>query len=597
MSNKTIGIKQADGSFFPILNDGGADTKTLELTTVKDDQTTVKVNLYKQYDDKEELEYVDTLLIQNLVPHKKEEPSFNLSIGIDDDGVLSAEVVDPETGATSDTTVSLVTLSEAQLGDTSDFGFVTDTSSDEFGATEFSMPDTNDLEVDSSDDDFSFDDNTLDADFDNELEVEDTLNSVEETDQDDFSLEDFTLDENILVEADSTDDMFDLDDTIEESNSDDDFSFDDNTLDADFNNDIAVAADIDTVEDVDIAEDIGLIDDTDTEEFVFEEDMTLEDNPVVTPEEDFGINKDDMDFSTDIEESAEDFNFTEDVDTDLDTNVDIDLDTNLDDTFAMTDISEELSLTDDFEADFENDSFGTEETVTTESNLNLDLDDDMTMSLNMDEDDSIMFSDTDDTFGADDTIAADDTIEYAEFGKQDSSSSFATQETEEPVLFDKKLNEDMAKRRAGPRYPLSTLVSIICAIICILAVILCFILFSWPSKSKANDTVIVGVEPPIVFEKEKIEQKEQGIETLPPTVEENKIEIVEEEVIIPVKPPVLETAKNDNITYRLIWGDTLWDISDTFYRNPWLYNTIADENDIEDPDYIIAGTDIDIPMR
>ena len=43
----SIGIKLADGSFYPILEEGNPDTKSLELTTVLDNQTTVQVDLYK----------------------------------------------------------------------------------------------------------------------------------------------------------------------------------------------------------------------------------------------------------------------------------------------------------------------------------------------------------------------------------------------------------------------------------------------------------------------------------------------------------------------------------------------------------------------
>lgn len=55
MSNKTIGIKQADGSFYPILQDGVPSNKQLSLTTVEDGQTTVKVNLYKQGENPQDL--------------------------------------------------------------------------------------------------------------------------------------------------------------------------------------------------------------------------------------------------------------------------------------------------------------------------------------------------------------------------------------------------------------------------------------------------------------------------------------------------------------------------------------------------------------
>ncbi|MDR1301294.1 MAG: LysM peptidoglycan-binding domain-containing protein, partial [Treponema sp.] len=45
------------------------------------------------------------------------------------------------------------------------------------------------------------------------------------------------------------------------------------------------------------------------------------------------------------------------------------------------------------------------------------------------------------------------------------------------------------------------------------------------------------------------------------------------------------------------WGDTLWDISEAFYRNPWLYPRIARFNNIRRPDLIVAGSVIRIPPR
>jgi nucleoid-associated protein YgaU len=49
--------------------------------------------------------------------------------------------------------------------------------------------------------------------------------------------------------------------------------------------------------------------------------------------------------------------------------------------------------------------------------------------------------------------------------------------------------------------------------------------------------------------------------------------------------------------YRIRWGDTLWDISEAFYRNPWLYPRIARFNNIRNPNRIISGTTIRIPPR
>ncbi len=54
-------------------------------------------------------------------------------------------------------------------------------------------------------------------------------------------------------------------------------------------------------------------------------------------------------------------------------------------------------------------------------------------------------------------------------------------------------------------------------------------------------------------------------------------------------------AELNGVWYRVREGDTLWDISATFYRNPWLYHKIVRANQIMDPDSIFAGTRIFIP--
>jgi hypothetical protein len=53
----------------------------------------------------------------------------------------------------------------------------------------------------------------------------------------------------------------------------------------------------------------------------------------------------------------------------------------------------------------------------------------------------------------------------------------------------------------------------------------------------------------------------------------------------------------DGVAYRIRWGDTLWDISEAFYRNPWLYPRIARHNNIRNPDLIISGRTIRIPPK
>jgi nucleoid-associated protein YgaU len=59
--------------------------------------------------------------------------------------------------------------------------------------------------------------------------------------------------------------------------------------------------------------------------------------------------------------------------------------------------------------------------------------------------------------------------------------------------------------------------------------------------------------------------------------------------------PSSTTAPATGVKYRIKKGDTLWDISATYYRNPWLYPKLAKANNIKNPDLIFADTTIFIP--
>ncbi len=106
---RTVGIKLADGSFYPIMEEGSAQTKKLELTTANDNQTCVMVDLYRSKTcSMDDAEYIDTLKIDNLNAHQNGEPSISFDVGLDEDGELSASIADPETGATSNSEITLV---------------------------------------------------------------------------------------------------------------------------------------------------------------------------------------------------------------------------------------------------------------------------------------------------------------------------------------------------------------------------------------------------------------------------------------------------------------------------------------------------------
>jgi len=50
-----------------------------------------------------------------------------------------------------------------------------------------------------------------------------------------------------------------------------------------------------------------------------------------------------------------------------------------------------------------------------------------------------------------------------------------------------------------------------------------------------------------------------------------------------------------SIEYRIRRGDTLWDLANSFYGNPWLYPTLAETNRIPDPDLIFAEDKLTVP--
>lgn len=121
---KTIGIKLADGSFFPVMEEGKQQTKQLELTTANNNQTCVMVDLYRsETSSMDDAEYIDTLKIENLVEHPDGEPSLAFSISLDENNQLTANIQDPETGAgaTSDSSLSLVKRSDDELFTTDDY--------------------------------------------------------------------------------------------------------------------------------------------------------------------------------------------------------------------------------------------------------------------------------------------------------------------------------------------------------------------------------------------------------------------------------------------------------------------------------------------
>jgi hypothetical protein len=99
VSDSTIGIKVADGSYYPVIEADFRGTRKLVLTTVKDNQEKVQVDLYRGNGSSiAEARYIGSITIENIPPAAQGEPEIELLIGIDEDGQLTAEAFDKSTG-------------------------------------------------------------------------------------------------------------------------------------------------------------------------------------------------------------------------------------------------------------------------------------------------------------------------------------------------------------------------------------------------------------------------------------------------------------------------------------------------------------------
>jgi hypothetical protein len=98
VADSRIGIKIADGSFYPIMEEGKRAKKRLVLTTVNDRQTNVQIDLYRGREEIESASYIGSLLIENIPAAAKGSPEIELVVGIDDDGNLTAEASEGQSG-------------------------------------------------------------------------------------------------------------------------------------------------------------------------------------------------------------------------------------------------------------------------------------------------------------------------------------------------------------------------------------------------------------------------------------------------------------------------------------------------------------------
>ena len=663
-----IGIKLADGSFYPVMEEGQPFSKKLELTTVRDDQTTVHLDLYRSATGSmEDAEYVDTLVVENLVPHPKQEHSLNLNIKLDENNMLSAEIDDPETGAISNSKVSLITLKKEELAVEPDYNLASEDEATDI--EDFSLPEESLFEEKTEDvlteDAFGIIDENIIDDVDGfdklpdeiDIEVPADFSDSEPT----FLGENLNSEEDFLVEGETRafDESFDAKDgmilggtaafagavladsfseteeipTIEEDIIEEaplsledtqleeiDIQIPDTTSETALTDDFAFpSADTEETSETAFADDFALpsADTEETSETALTDDFALPSaDPEETSESAFA---DDFAFpSADTEETSEtafadDFAFPS-ADTEEKS------ETALTDDFAFpsVDIEEtsETALTDDFSFpsadteetsetafadDFALPSVDIEESTSSITDSELPNFDDFDVGS---EDSFEMEDNTPFTF---DSLPEFDEIPELKDNSAGFSDDFADMDFELPEINESKYDFTTSKQGGDPLFDslyeenyketeksqkkttIPVVICVICALIClgVLGIVLWLTKPNFVEKKDVEPTVTVPVES---IEKELPVLEKEDLTS----AKENEIVITPEPVVPEIPEPKVEVAPA-KVIYRIKWGDTLWDLAESYYQNPWLYPKIAKANNIKNPDVIISGTDIEIP--
>ena len=574
---KYIGIKLADGSFYSILEEGKAANKLLDLTTVQDNQTTVQIDLYRSATNSmEDAEYVDTLEIKHLKPHPNGEPDLQLTVSINENNELNAEIIDPETGKTSETQVTLVSRTLAERN-AAPVNFAIDNSIAEPSIIEEPLVSDDNTLVDKSAGDTPVSEKTLseageeDISFDQmaaEIDIpvipDDTNSEEKETpaveDLDLSSLDDTALSDEELANIEKTSTLLNSSDesadTVKEdidvigpSPNNEDFSFDDLTIDVN-------KSDVDKKK-PDVAKEELKPSEFDTTEF---NNAVAADTLTVTSQE-----------KPAVEEPAVEENSLDDI-----SNLDLPDFTESPD--LSTETVEEKTADEETKQLFKESDYSVpdfDQTTASPSGLT-DYFEDSTFK-------EPVFSGT------------DSTVDETEEKKADTS--------QDDVFADTSDDGDEAEDDGKKKTKTPVIICIVCAIICVIATLL--ILFVIPSKlnlltsREAKEQEAVESAQPA----EPVAPTEPAASTEPATPAEPVAPAKEDEIVVAPTPEVVPEAPAKpeeppaDITYKIKWGDTLWDICDAYYKNPWRYKKLAKYNHIRNPDLIISGTYLLIPAE
>lgn len=599
---KKIGIRLADGSFYPIMEDGSPSSKKLGLTTVKDNQTKIIVDLYRSKSGTmEDAEYIDSLQIENLVAHPNGSMDIPLHIELDENNKLSAYIEDPETGARSDANITLVSRTLEERLEPTNYDIKLDSSEENKTADENDnansdsehknkktennsgaavagiaagavgggllarmMAKRNESEQKTAEENENAFGEIKPEEKEEKTETggnDFNENNSEETETPEFTTEKDEIPGN----------TFPADSEISE-----DFS---ETF-SETKDEIADEATFDEIPDENVPDET-------TEETSFEDEELEE--PKEPSELQTEENSEKITEETDENATAEFSAFGDDSETfDIpDTENETRNDTDAFD-FSEPEIEESTAENDTLDFDLPDFSDEPYESDEKENNEMKDENDDDFFNIPEDKtENSSQFDSAEHSEVAAGGLAFDDLYDKE---TKDGKSYEQNGGTED--------GDEIKKKTKTP-----VIICIICAIICVIAVLL--LLFVVPSKynllgKRKAETNIQPEENVYELQQEEITEQEPIPEPEPETEakEDEIVVITEPEIVETVEPePIPEPETPKSITYKIKWGDTLWDIADAYYKNPWRYHTIARYNNIKNPDYIISGTTIEIPQN
>ena len=591
---RTIGIKLADGSFYPVLEEFSNSEKQLDLTTAHNNQTKIMVDLYRSKScSMEDAEYVDSLQIENLVAHPNGEPDISFSVSIDENNKLSAKIKDSETGNQSKTTITLVsrtieerlTTDEYKISDSTEkpktkkHGFLAkaekireNDKDSKKTESEKVMPESEKTEMSGFDEQTSQIENKKQTEHENNTIIaftpaaDDEINRQKKLDSiDDVIIPEDESQKNIIW-PDDTDVTQIIEDEIPEENLKDTETAQETEVTENTN-------DIENPEEMQIVQEIEL-NETPEEKVDF--------NDVIEPQEE----------SETENETSEEISEKQDYEVQDIGNDEIPDDTGLPELNFDFPGDDSKEVLENAEKDFnQTDSKMPEDFFDIDNPLQ-EKNSDNEIETNIEEN---PFDHAFDDFDNDFETASENNVYNETSSSAKGPLSFTGLYDKETELGLSEQDEKITKKTKGP-----VIICIICAIICVIATLL--ILFIVPSKynllhkgnSQKEKTEITEIT---VEDQPQIEPEPEIAEPIPPQAQEEEVVVVEQaEIVVPEQPPVTPEKPKD-INYKIKWGDTLWDIADTYYKNPWRYKYIAKFNHIKDPDYIISGTYITIPAE